>query len=74
MERKKIEVTKQQMEKFFETMKAVGDNLIRLAEPLRQLFEALDSSFGFTAYQRAGYRYGKSIRGYKKWRKQQFGV
>jgi hypothetical protein len=46
-------------------------------EGLREAQVALDNFidrlFGFGAYQRAGYPYGKSIRGHKKWRKRKFG-
>jgi hypothetical protein len=37
------------------------------------LYNLSDSFFGFKAYQRAGYPFGKSIRGHKKWRKRKFG-
>lgn len=53
------------IEKFMLTFEGVCNESAKAAD-------VISSIFGFKAYARAGYPYRKTIRGYKKWRKQKF--
>lgn len=66
-------MTNEQFEKMSHTMQQLMNSFIDVGESIRKFAESTYLKFGYEGYQRAGYRYGKSVRGYKKWRKQQFG-
>jgi len=61
------------IERFTGNLVSLGLALKKVQKAFAKFAESLSEKFGFKAYQRAGYPYRKTVRGYKKWQKQQFG-